>query len=335
VNKDQVLAIKRPRKAGREGKNVHGASIPFETLSVEGVSPGENTRSDEKYIIAEINGQMVEEKKALHVRKNLTIKGNVGYATGNIIFPGDVFIDGAVSDGFKIYSGGSVTIKQTFDVTEVIAKGDLSVSGGIVGRGRAFLKVGGFLKTRFIQNCKAACRRTITVDAGIVNSHIFTMENLDMGDRGMILGGEIYAIKGIKAGSIGKDAGKATRIHCGIDFTLQKEQESTNKTLRNLSGKLTKLREIMAVPNPDPERQAKLQETLRVLEEGQKTASNRGAELLGLVNADEDATVEVSGEIAAGTLIEICELALFVAEPLRHIRVRLDKDNRKLVAEPL
>jgi uncharacterized protein (DUF342 family) len=330
-----VLAIKRPRTPGREGKNVHGVSIPFESLVMEGVSPGENTRSDEKYIIAEINGQMVEEKKALNVRKNLTIKGSVGYATGNIIFPGDVLIDGAVSDGFKIYSGGSVTIKQTFDVTEVITKGDLNVSGGIVGRGRAFLKVGGFLRTRFIQNCKAACRRTITVDAGIVNSHIFTMENLDMGDRGKILGGEIYAIKGIKAGSIGKDAGKATRIHCGIDFTRQKEQEANNQALRSLSGKLAKLREIMAVPDADPERQAKLKEALGVLEEEQRKSSNRGAELLSLVNADEDAVVEVSGEIAAGTLIEICEVALFVAEPFRRIRVRLDKPNRKLISEPL
>jgi uncharacterized protein (DUF342 family) len=335
VNKDQVLAIKKPRTPGREGKTVHGGSIPFESLAVEGVSPGENTRGDEKYIISDINGQLVEEKKVLHVRKNLTIKGSVGYATGNIIFPGDIFIDGAVSDGFKIYSGGSVTIKQTFDVTEVITKGDLNVSGGIVGRGRAFLKVGGSLKTRFIQNCKAACRKTVSVDAGIVNSHLFAMENLDMGDKGKILGGEIYAIKGIKAGSIGKDAGKATRVHCGIDFTRQKEQEANNKALLNLAGKLTKLREIMAAPNPDPEKQAKLQEALRILEEQQKTASIRGAELLMLINANEDAVVEVSGEIAVGTLIEICEIALFVAEPLRHVRVRLDKDNRKLVTEPL
>ncbi|MDR1248711.1 MAG: FapA family protein [Treponema sp.] len=335
VHKDQVLAIKKPRIPGREGKNVRGGSIPFGTIVVDGLSPGENTRSDEKYIISEINGQLVEEKKALHVRKDLTIKGSVGYATGNIIFPGDVFINGAVSDGFKIYSGGSVTIKQTFDVTEVITKGDLNVSGGIVGRGRAFLKVGGFLRTKFIQNCKAACRRTITVDAGIVNSHIFAMENLDMGDKGQILGGEIYAIKGIRAGSIGKNAGKATRIHCGIDFTRQKEQEVNNKTLLALSEKLAKLRAIMAAPHPDPEKEAKLQEALRILEGQQKTASARGAELLTLINANEDAAVEVNGEIAAGTLIVICETALFVAEPLRHIRVRLDKTNRKLITEPL
>jgi uncharacterized protein (DUF342 family) len=335
VNKDQALATKKPRTPGREGKNVHGDPIPFETLVVEGAKPGENTRSDEKYIIAEINGQLVEEKKVLHVRKNLVIKGSVGYATGNIIFPGDVIIEGAVSDGFKIYSGGSVTIQQTFDVTEVITRGDLNVAGGIVGRGRAFLKVGGGIRTKFIQNCKVACRNTITIETGIVNSHIFVMDKLDLGARGKILGGEIYAIKGIRAGSIGKESGKATHIHCGIDFTLQKEREENNKTLRTLSEKLAKLREIMKVPNPDPEKQARLEEALAALEGEQKKASGRGAELVSLINTGEDAAVEVNGEIAPGTLIEICEIALFVAEPLRHVQIRLDPQRGKLVSEPI
>jgi uncharacterized protein (DUF342 family) len=335
VNKDQALATKKPPTPGREGKTVHGQAVPYETLTVDGLKPGENTRADEKYIISEINGQLVEEKKVLHVRKNLVVKGSVGYATGNIIFPGDVRIEGAVSDGFKIYSGGSVTIQQTFDVTEVIAKGDLNVAGGIVGRGRAFLKVDGCIRTKFIQNCKVACRKTIAIEAGIVNSNIFVMEKLDLGEKGRILGGEIYAIKGIRAGSIGKKAGKSTRIHCGVDFTLQKEQEANNKNLRALSEKLAKLREIMAAPNPDPEKQAKLEEALRILEGEQKKASRRGSELMGLINADEDATVEAHGTIAAGTLIEICEIALFVAEPLRRVRLKLDKQTRKVVSEPL
>jgi uncharacterized protein (DUF342 family) len=335
VHKDQTLASKRPRTPGREGKDVHGGPIPFTSVSVEGASPGENTRIDEKYIISGINGQLAQEKNVLHVRENLVIKGSVGYATGNIIFPGDVLIEGAVSDGFKIYSGGSITIQQTFDVTEAIAKGDLNVAGGIVGRGRALVKAGGNIRTKFIQNCKVACRKTISVEAGIVNSTIFVMEKLDLGDRGKILGGEIYAIKGIRAGAIGKEAGKATHIHCGIDFTLQKEQEANNKTLRSLSGKLAKLREMMAAPNPDQEKQAKLEEALAVLEGEQKKASKRSGELMTLIDADENAAVEVIGEIAPGTLIEICEIALFVAEPLRRVRIRLDAHNRKLVSEPL
>jgi hypothetical protein len=45
--------------------------------------------------------------------------------------------------------------------------------------------------------------------------------------------------------------------------------------------------------------------------------------------------VEVLGEVAPGTLIEICQIALFVTEPLRHVRIRLDRGLGKLVSEPL
>lgn len=189
VHKDQVLAVKHPHVPGQDGRNVHDAVIPFGLKQVEGVTAGEHTRVTEKYIIAETNGQLINDRKVLHVQENLEIKGSVGYATGNIIFPGDITITGAVSDGFKLYSGGSVTIKQTLDATEVVTKGDLLVAGGIVGRGRAFLKVGGCLRTKFIQNCKAACRHSMIVDSEILNSNIFTMETLEMGDKGKILGG--------------------------------------------------------------------------------------------------------------------------------------------------
>lgn len=335
VNKDQVLAVKKLRIPGKDGKNVHGETISFRTNYLEGVTGGANTRVTEKYIISEINGQLVETGKILSVQKNLVIKGSVGYATGNIIFPGDILINGAVSDGFKIYSGGSVTIKQTLDVTEMITKEDLNVAGGIVGRGRAFLKVGGFLRTKFIQNCKIACRKTITVDAAIINSNVFTMESLGMGDKGRILGGEVYAIHGIKAGGIGKDAGRATHIHCGIDFTLQKDKEKCNNTLRALSEKLAKLREIMAIPNPDSEKQAKLEEALRLLEEEQKKTSAQIGDLMERINTDKNAVVEVNGEIAPGTLIEICGIALFVAEPLKHVRIKLDESGGTVISEPL
>ncbi|GHV25572.1 hypothetical protein AGMMS4952_03660 [Spirochaetia bacterium] len=333
VKKDQVLATKQPHIPGQEGKNIHGTVIPFGVKQIEGYTAGEHTRVTEKYISAGTNGQLIIDHKVLHVQENLEIKGSVGYATGNIIFPGDIAITGAVSDGFKLYSGGSVTIKQTLDVTEMVTKGDLLVAGGIVGRGRAYLKVGGYLRTKFIDNCKAAVRKTITVDSEIVNSKIFTMETVEMGEKGKILGGEVYAIHGIKAGNIGKDAGKATHIHCGIDFTRQKDKEKCNKILLVLSEKLAKLREIMA--NPDPEKQAKLEEVLHRLETEQKKTAARIGDLMGQINADENAAVEVDGEIAPGTLIEICEFALFVSEPMKHVRIKLDKVAGRIISEPL
>jgi len=56
---------------------------------------------------------------------------------------------------------------------------------------------------------------------------------------------------------------------------------------------------------------------------------------MGNINIDEKAFVEVSGEITTGTLIEICQVALFVDEPLKRVRIRLDKEKNKLAADPM
>jgi uncharacterized protein (DUF342 family) len=335
VKKDQALARLRPRRAGKEGKNVHGAVLPYTVVRPEGVSGGANTRNDGKLLLSEINGQLIENHQELSVQDSLVIKGAVGYGTGNIIFPGDVMIEGPVSDGFKIYSGGSITIKQTFDVTDVVAKGDLNVAGGIIGRGAALVKAGGAVRTKFIENCRLAARKTIIVNSGIINSSVFTLENIDLGEKGMILGGEAYAVHGIKAGGIGKKTGKAPRIHCGIDFTAQQEKEKNNNQLRILAAKLARLREMMAAPEGSADQREKMEELLHRLEAEQQKAAARVSDLLGQINADENAAVEVLGEIVAGTLIEICQIALFVTEPLRKVRIRLDKATGKVISEGL
>ncbi|MDR2500849.1 MAG: FapA family protein [Treponema sp.] len=334
VKQGQILAQLRPKKNGRPGKNIRGAEIPCKVIRVEGVSGGKNTRTDEKYIYSQINGQLVEADKVLQVNDSLVIPGAVGYATGNIIFPGDVTIEGPVSDGFTIYSGGSVAIKQTFDVTSANIKGDLAVSGGIIGRGRALVKAGGALKTKFIDNCRIACRKAVTVDMEILNSSVYTMETLEMGDKGNILGSDIYAVHGIKAGNIGKKSAKRTRIHCGVDFTVQREMEKRNNHLGLLSAKLAKLRELLAEPLI-PEKRANLEALFHRLEEERDKTARLLSDLMPKTNRDENALVLASGEIAPGTLIEICQRALFVSEPLRRVRIKLDRTAGRLVHEPL
>jgi uncharacterized protein (DUF342 family) len=332
VKKDQVLARLRPRKEGRPGMNVHGEAMPFQTIQPAGVRGGPNTRTEGPLILAEINGQMVEKGGILEVKDCLTIKGPVGYSTGNIIFPGDVYISGPVSDGFKIYSGGSVTIKQTFDVTDAITKGDLQVSGGIIGRGRGLLKIGGALKTKFIENCRAAVRKTITVERAIVNSRVWTLERIEMEDRGLILGAEVYALKGIKAGGIGKKDGTISRIRCGVDFTVEQEKEKNNNLIRVLGIKIMKLQKLLDAEESGEKREKMRKDLDRMLQD-QQAASNKLTELLAATVYDESAVVEVSGEVTPGTFIEICRIGFPVSESLRRVRIKLEQGM--VVTEPL
>jgi len=288
-----------------------------------------------RFLLSCINGQLLVVKGVVFVRDSLVIKGPVGYSTGNIIFPGDVEIEGPVSDGFRIYSGGSITIKQTFDVTDAITKDNLTVHGGMIGRGKALVKVGGLLKTKFIENCKVASRKSITVDTEIINSNIFTLETLEMGDKGCIVGSEIHAVKGIRTGSIGKVTGKSTRIYCGKDFTLDQEKEKNNSALRILAAKLGRIRELMNDPSADDEKRAKMETLKNRLEEEQARTQARISEILGKLNCNGNAVVEVSGLISPGTYIEICQTVLSVTEPIKRSRIRLDRENGKLIVEKL
>jgi uncharacterized protein (DUF342 family) len=324
VRQGQILARLRPRKEGKPGMNVHGEGLPFQTIQPAGVRGGEHTRTEGDIILAEINGQMLEKGGVLDVKDTLTIKGPVGYATGNIIFPGDVYITGPVSDGFKIYSGGSVTIKQTFDVTDAITKGDLKVSGGIIGRGRGLLKIGGSLKTKFIENCRAAVRKTCVVDSAIINSQVWTLENVEVGDRGYILGSEVYALKGIKAGGIGKKEGKAATIHCGVDFTIEQEKEKNNSRVKNLGFKIRRLRELINAEEDAEKRETMEQDLEQALAE-QRQATDKLSELLAKTVHNEDAFVEVSGEVQPGTFIEICQIGFPVSEALHRVRIKLER----------
>ena len=102
-----------------------------------------------------------------------------------------------------------------------------------------------------------------------------------------------------------------------------------------LSAKLTKLQEWIDKPVPDVEIQAKMIELGNKLEEEKLAAATRISELLGKINVNPNATIEVTDEIVPGTLIEICHAALFIDKPLRNVRIRMDPDSNKIITESL
>ncbi|MDR2576005.1 MAG: FapA family protein [Treponema sp.] len=336
VKKGQVLATLKPRRPGKEGMTVRGVPMPFGSITPEGVTGGTNTRIEGNSIVAAIHGQLIiENKTVLNVQDTLIIKGAVDYSTGNIVFPGDVFINGPVSDGFKIFAGGSLTIKQTLDLTRVVTKGDILVSGGIVGKGDALIKSGGSIRTKFIEKCRVAARNSVLVDLEILHSDVFALNTVEMGEKGKIVGGNIYAVHGLRTGAVGRKGSPPTHIHCGVDFAAQQEKENCNSQLHTIAAKLRKLREMLDDAEHDEVTIAKINVLVKKLEEERKTITERLTKVMGNINIDDDTFIEVSGEIAAGSLIEICQVALFVEEPLKKVRIRLDKEKSKLYVEQL
>jgi hypothetical protein len=187
------------------------------------------------------------------------------------------------------------------------------------------------VKAKFIQNCRLASRGPIQVSSAIVNSTIYTLDILDLGDKGRIIGGEIFTIHGLKAASIGSETGKTTKIHCGVDFTVQQELDKLNEQFRVLSQKREKLQKLLQDASLETGKKQKLEEFKKQIEAQMLLISNKLTELLPKLNADENASVKCLGEIAKGTLIEICHVALFIDKPIRKVQIHLDKAQGKLV----
>jgi len=328
VHKDEAIATIVPRSLGTPGSDVGGRETPYPRQSPENWSAGRNVERRGDKLVASVDGRLAIGSGKLEVDEVMLIKGGVDFHTGHIVFPGDVVIEGVVHDGFKVHSGGSIVCKATMDAFDVNAKKDLVCSQGIIGRRRGQVRVGGELRAKYIQNCKVACRGDVHVSSALVNTRLYTLGTLDMGDKGVIMGGETFATHGIRCGRLGNQASQRTNIHAGTDFTVQHALDQANERMRLLSARSRQIDAAAAAhPSPMAERAkaetAKLGERLRL----------EIAELLGKLDADDSAVIEVKGDIFPGVVIEICRVSIVVEEPLKACKFRLDKNAGRIVAE--
>jgi hypothetical protein len=163
------------------------------------------------------------------------------------------------------------------------------------------------------------------------------MGAVDMADKGIILGSSIYAMHGVRAKAIGTKSGKVSRIHCGIDFTIVQDKEKNTERLKQIAAALNQLRYDYDAAGAEDGKAARTVIKARIakLEEQQEKVSAHLSELLGRINSDENAVIEVSGDIVPGTLLEICQVSLYVTETLHKVRVVLDSFLGKLVPQKM
>jgi uncharacterized protein (DUF342 family) len=330
VGKGTVIAKTLAPVTGTPGKTVYGKEIAFGHKKVEAVRPGKNTELLSGNLVVVVDGRLQVSNGEASVEELLTIKGDVDYHTGNVDFPGDVAIDGVIQEGFKVHSGGSIFCKSTLDATEVVAKKDLTAASGIIGRNGGTVRVGGVLTTRFIQNCKVACRSTVRVSGNILNSEVYTLDSIELGDKSRVIGGELRAIHFIKACSIGNESGRATIIRLGTDFAAQQRLAKANERQRILAQRIRRIdAEIKARPS---DRFIELRN--RMVAEA-KEFQVIVSEILAWVDVDDHAFLEVTGDVHAGVTIEICHIGFTVEKTLKHVRFRIDKERGRLVYDNL
>ncbi len=327
VKKDDVLATLMPKCEGAMGTTIRGNAVPFAKERASFPKPGKNTAWLEGRVVAKCAGRFQANAESFWVDEVLDILGNIDLRVGNIDFPGDVVIRGEIRDGFTVKAGKSILCVGTIGGARIDCAGDLITQQGIVGKEKAVIRVGGTAEAKFIEGCALDVVGPIRVRTSVLNATVHTRDRLEMGDRGIIIGGIVKAQNGVSAAQIGTERGPRTEIHCGIDFNV--EQRLIWIRDRNIALAF-KLREI----DVKMKASARAREVLSPLREKIKAAIHQLNEsaraLVSTLDRNEEADVSVRGTVYPGTYIEICHVSHFITQPRRSVSFHLDKSKGKI-----
>jgi uncharacterized protein (DUF342 family) len=242
VKSGAFLAVKIMAEPGKSGIDVTGARIPVlepQDHSFE-AGPGTTLSEDGRKIYAAVDGQPhLDAMGKVTVNPELKIQGDLGFETGDVVFDGNVVVEGAVKEGFRV-KGASLTAKEIHGA-QIDLTGDLNVSFGIMDTD--LVNVKGSVQAKFVHNCKINAFGDLIIQKEIIDS-VIRLSGECINTGGTIINSEISANMGIDAGTIGSDSAKPSKLTVGQD-------EHTQRLVADLTANIRKNVEAAAAIHLD------------------------------------------------------------------------------------
>ncbi len=287
VEKGTVLATRIPPTLPESGMSVLGVAIPGKPGHDTPLRVGNGAilSDDRCTVLAEVDGHATMVQGKIRVTPIFRVDGDVGPATGNILFVGSVVVRGNVNTGYSVKAEGDVDIFGGVDGGVVEATGRVSVRYGIQGAGRGRVIAGGAVKARFIENAEVRGGAEVWVADGILHSRVEAGARVEvMGRRGAIVGGRVSAREGVSARFLGAGTGTPTEIAVGIAPQIRAEIDGIIRQLNEIDNNLRRTQQAVRLFKDTEEKRGPLpqekKEMLVKLLRGQYHLVARREELL-------------------------------------------------------
>ena len=262
------LMRRYPAGDGEPGFTISGAPIPAKKgMSLEftaGLEGAEIDSNDSDLLIAKIDGCPYLIPNGVKVEPVYTVK-NVDLHTGNIDFLGTVIVTGEVQSGMTIKADGDIHIKGSTEGAILIAKGDIVVTGGLIGHPEKpeteltidpITEAGGSVNANFTQNAVVNAGQGIFIRDYTMMCKLTAAVQIIVGDgsrRGHIIGGVSTAGLLVKAKTIGSPSRSRTVVIARTSDTLYARMAKLSESRDDLKVRRFKVRKLidLAVNKPD------------------------------------------------------------------------------------
>ncbi|MDR2109877.1 MAG: FapA family protein [Spirochaetaceae bacterium] len=242
---------------GREGFDVTGKVLESGeaaalTLEHDG-SIIENPIQGGKRLTAAYAGELNFDGKTLKISTIQGIKGDVGQATGNISFSGEVRITGKVSPGFTVMGGGNVLIAGSAESALVSAGGKVMIAQGVIGGGRGVVRARTTIEASFVEQATLMAVEDIRVKTSCSLCNIKTNGKLLIaGEAGKLVGGVCKARLGVIAANIGSEQGNQTEISFGQDYLVRDQIEAAEREIEKIKAELLRIEKNLKQAEQNP-----------------------------------------------------------------------------------
>lgn len=356
VKEGELIATKVEAIQGHPGINVFGEETPAR----KGLDVKLQILNDARYnretreVRATKNGVVsVINNNVIKVLSHSIINSDIDYATGNVESANCLTIQGSVQPGFKVQAGGDVKITGSVMSSKVDCEGNLVVNGGITGKNSA-LQAGGDADIFFIEQGNLKCGGLCVIRKQSYYSNVAAGSDISCKPNSKIVGGTLISAGKITVADVGTDNAPPTTLAAGIvsqrlehylelrKRIVELQQDIIQWLQRHGAGlrsrkmkkmeqeiadtKLTLLR-INLVTGSGMYSRADVPESIKP-EQMEDYSTKDSIDLKTI-------SIDVYGEIYAGTEIRIGNHQLKLEKTISHRSFILHPNGKRIIAAPL
>jgi len=219
VRKGTAICLIHPPKAGTDGMDVTGETLPSPRTVIPPVPQGKNTAvsQDGLALVARTDGLLYIEDDQFCIQAQKIIDGDLDQFQGTLKVSGNLYIGGNVDGGVGVEASGDIVIHGKLGQASVqSAHGTIRIQQGVYGtKGKTFLKAEGQVQSPVLEWAEIDAGASVIAEA-ILNSTILCGGTVYvMTGRGIIVNSTIRAEESVLCRKIGNLAGGRSRFFIG------------------------------------------------------------------------------------------------------------------------
>ena len=341
VKRGETLLETFFQEAGEKGSDVFGNTIEINQAALLKLPQTDNTirvikQGRKISFVAAVHGELVRTGEKLKILNSKIIDTDVNKETGDIIFAGDVIINGDIDADRSVKAGGCLTVNGDAGVSLVYTKESLLMNGGIRGESRGTVWAKNTMALHFAETARLFAGGNIYINEYSFRCVVKTNGQLIMtGEPGSFIGGNAHAACGMNIRNLGDYKTVRTIISFGQDYLIKDKIEVYEKQTQENLLELNRIESELVNPAHDAEHIQELREQKVILLKSNTALGLKVFKLKENFESHIPSKVTITGTVYPGVILESHGRYYEVREPLSHVVFTFDAEKGRILCTPI